>query len=286
MKTNLPFLLGFTAFNVAMMQSCLAQEPITIHVSFQPNSQYHYKYNEVRNDWGETKGMEDFLTEGVPNPATWKTTISTEKIFKTGNVSKTGGFPLIVNHHRIQELIGNGIYKEGTYKDSVIVFGTSGSDQEITFDSVALLPLNDRHSRGRSEKKIEDILSDYAEMAAFICIQNKKLSLGESFMITYNDLPGKENIMSDTITFTLLNVKDNIALLSFEKLFEYTDKTSHLERHVVTNCSGEIKVDLVRNLLLQRKQDEQLYFFEKMTALKTEMESKVTRSIVEILVEK
>ena len=261
-----------------------AQELVTLNVVFKPGSTYHFVEVEERTERGETRGMEDFSSDELPNPATWKTKTTINKIIHTGVFNGDSILPITIDQQRTREIRGKGIYKEGIYRDSMIVRGTF-SDESLKFDSVQLLPQNDFKTRDAGKDEIQKTLFAYKYTADFFEFKNRKLRPGETFVNTLSSTSGKAESPMDSMVFTLLRVDKNIAVLSFTLHSTSTYKTSHIDKHSEIHSTGELKVDLQKQMIIHRSQEDRFFEIEKFTNPKWEIESTNSRIITETYVE-
>ena len=252
---------------------------------YQPEKTYHFVEIEDRTDSGESKGI--FFSDEddeIPNPATWTTKTTINKLIHTGAINSDSSFPITIDQHRTREIRGKGVYKEGIYLDSLSVFGIYSGDS-LKFDSVQLLPRNDYLIRDAANAKVRETLNNYNSTADFFEIKNRKLRSGETFINVISRPRGKEESYMDTMVFTLLQVDQNIAVLSFTRLGTFDYKTSHIDKHSEFHITGEIKVDLEKQLIIQRNQEDRFFELEKMLGLQSEIQTSIITVMTETLVE-
>jgi len=271
-------------FLSVLVVCCTAQELVTINVVYQPGNTYHYVEVEEKTESCKGTGVLDFGDEEVPNPATSTTKSTINKVIHTGVINRDSSFPITIHHRRTREVQGRGFYKEGVYQDSVIVRGNCWNDS-LKFDSVQLLPRNDYLIRDAAIAKVRETLFDYNYAAGFFEINNRKLRPGETFINVISRPRGKEESYMDTMVFTLLQVDQNIAVLSFTRHGTFDYKTSHIDKHSEFHITGEIKVDLEKQLIIQRNQEDRFFELEKMLGLQSEIQTSIITVMTETLVE-
>jgi hypothetical protein len=87
------------------------------------------------------------------------------------------------------------------------------------------------------------------------------------------------------MVFTLLRIDRNIAILAFTRHITFDYKTSHIDKHSELHSTGEIKINLDKQLIIQRNQEDRFFELEKFPGLKGELTSSISKVITETLIE-
>lgn len=230
---------------------CGAQsnDEVIFKVRYNPSTKYNFNTEEKTHMQLKYIGSDEFLknlkAKGIKNPKITNKKTNIVSICTTGKLYDSLNFPLTLEF--VEMSSSNG---KNEIPDRYLIYGHCPTDKMPTFDSVG--------SVGQSEEFKKKFIQVAQNLLSQLSFPEKRVKVGDTFALQSPvSIPfaGAALEMSITTHYTLLKIKNGIAIFDISQVYTVKSSTSEYDMKGTGTGKGKLLYDIANNYYSKYQMD-------------------------------